>query len=142
MFGILLRFFSELNLSLASDSRPHDVSPMVKEEAKPVKKSKKKKTPGQTANSGKQPKRTSMDNVEAEFFRSNRGRALLRDPTDRHTYYKNVAIGTKVYWRCRWSKQLKCRANAVSEGFYLVSKAGTHNHDCNADPRVKIGRSE
>ena len=113
----MLIFFPELDLSFPSHSRPNDASPMVKEEAKAIKKSKKKKPPGQAAKSGKQPKRTPMDNVEAEFFRSNRGRALLRDPTDRHTYCKNVALGTKVYWRCRWSKQLKCRANAVSEGF-------------------------
>ena len=79
-----------------------------------------------------------LEGVEAVFMRNRKG-TILKDPIQGFMYMKCNSTGTKSFWRCRWGRQLKCKATAITEGFYLTARGGApHNHSVSADPRLHI----
>jgi len=65
---------------------------------------------------------------EASFLRSKRGNAMLVDSSGYH-YFVNKKRETRMYWKCLKCRSHGCRARAVTEGFYIVSKTAEHSHE-------------
>ena len=64
---------------------------------------------------------------------------ILKDPVEGFEYCRGKYKSNKWFWRCRWMKQLKCKATCATQGFYLVSRGPIpHNHSTTADPRTHI----
>ena len=71
---------------------------------------------------------------EANFVRGKRG-TLLVDGNSFH-YAVNRKSETKLYWKCVQCKSRGCRGRAVTQGFYIISKSGQHNHSPHS-PRAR-----
>lgn len=60
-------------------------------------------------------------------MKSKFGNALLLD-TEGYAYRSSNKAGSKTYWRCRSAERNKCKARAVTQGEFVVSWSGMHNH--------------
>ena len=53
---------------------------------------------------------------------------MLVDSAGYH-YFVNKKRETRMYWKCLKYRSHGCRARAVTEGFYIVSKTAEHSHE-------------
>jgi len=70
---------------------------------------------------------------EGRFLRSKFGNALLIDSRD-FQYQVNRKMESRIYWKCTKVKKFRCKAKAVTEGFFIISKNGAHNHNAVGEP--------
>jgi len=78
---------------------------------------------------------------EASFLRSKRGNAVLVDASGYH-YFVNKKRETRMYWKCLKCRSHGCRARAVTEGFYIISKTEGHSHEPASIPPAALGEVE
>ena len=64
----------------------------------------------------------------ASFIASENGRPMLVDSEGRPYQKTTTCRNGKTYWKCPKYKSLECPARATSEGNYVTSSVGKHNH--------------
>ena len=74
-------------------------------------------------------------------MRSKRGNAMLVDASGYH-YFVNKKRETRMYWKCLKCRSHGCRARAVTEGFYIISKMEGHSHEPASIPPAALGEVE
>ena len=89
-----------------------------------------KKIPPNKQRKGK-PGVRKLQQVEANFFRSKYGNAMLKDPEGFH-YHRNKMKGDRIYWTCTERKH-KCKVKVVTCGFYIQQITGSHTHTPSID---------
>ena len=77
---------------------------------------------------------SSAEPEEANFVRGKRGTLLVDESS--FNYAVNRKSETKLYWKCVECKSRGCRGRAVTQGFYIISKSGQHNHSPHS-PRTR-----
>ena len=74
-----------------------------------------------------------MDLEEAQFVKSSRGHAQLVDKLGFiYNKHQGNAKGTLIWWKCREffnrKSEMKCRARATTQGFYITKRTNVHTH--------------
>jgi hypothetical protein len=73
----------------------------------------------------------SLELEEARFGKTKMGKTALFDK-EGYRYLKNKSRKTggavKVWWNCEYKSKSGCPGNCVTEGLFIKSKKGTHNH--------------
>jgi len=70
---------------------------------------------------------------EAQFVKSSRGHAQLVDKLGFiYNKHQSNAKGTLIWWKCREffsrKSEMKCRARATTQGFYITKRTNVHTH--------------
>ena len=61
----------------------------------------------------------------AIIVKGSRGIVLMN--REGYEYGQNKKYNSKIYWRCK-AKNFKCCATAATDGMYVLSWTGQHNH--------------
>ena len=74
-----------------------------------------------------------MDLEEAQFVKSSRGHAQLVDKLGFiYNKHQSNSKGTLIWWKCREffnrKSEMKCRARATTQGFYITKRTSVHTH--------------
>jgi hypothetical protein len=71
----------------------------------------------------------SLELEEARFGKTMMGGTAVFDK-EGYRYVKNKSRETKVWWQCEYKLKSRggCPGNCVTEGFFIKSKKGIHNH--------------
>ena len=66
---------------------------------------------------------------EAEFIRSTKGGAQLKDKAG-YIYNKcRTNSNGSIYWSCCDKRRYRCKARAHTEGFYIIGYVNEHSHE-------------